>query len=263
MKSIQVLVSTMNQTDHSLLSKMNIKTDAIVINQCDRNEIEEFTYLGHKIKWISINERGVGLSRNNALMRATADIILFADDDVIYEDDYENQIIQAFEFHPDASIITFNLKSLNTDRPEYIVNKDHRLYKYNSLKYGTFRIAVKRTPILYSNIFFSLLFGGGAPFSAGEDNLFITQCLKNGLKGYASSITIGTVEQAESTWFKGYNEKYYYDRGILFAAMYQKTAKLYMFLFELKSLNKNNEIGFFKRLKIELKGINEYRNIFR
>ena len=34
-------------------------------------------YNGHQILWMSLNERGIGLSRNTALMRATADIILF------------------------------------------------------------------------------------------------------------------------------------------------------------------------------------------
>ena len=90
---LQVLISTMHQTDHSLLDKMNIQSDAIVINQCDRNEIEEFEYKGHHIQWMSLKERGVGLSRNTALMRADADIVLFADDDVIYDDGYEKKLL--------------------------------------------------------------------------------------------------------------------------------------------------------------------------
>ena len=74
---LQVLVSTMHQTDYSLLEKMNIQSDAIVINQCDRDGIERFSFpfRGHDILWMSMNERGVGLSRNNALMRATGDMI--------------------------------------------------------------------------------------------------------------------------------------------------------------------------------------------
>lgn len=75
--TLQVLVVTMHQTDHSLLEKMNIQSDAIVVNQCSRNEVEWFMYNGHQILWMSLNERGIGLSRNTALMRATADIILF------------------------------------------------------------------------------------------------------------------------------------------------------------------------------------------
>ena len=93
---LQVLVSTMHQTDHSLLDKMNIQTDAIVVNQCDRNENEVFDHKGHQIQWLSFNERGVGLSRNTALARGTADILLFADDDVVYNDDFHKTLIDFF-----------------------------------------------------------------------------------------------------------------------------------------------------------------------
>ena len=101
---MQVLVATMHQTDHSLLEKMNIQSDAIVVNQCNRNEVERFMYNGHQILWMSLNERGIGLSRNTALMRATADIILFADEDVRYKDGYAQVIESAFEKNRNADM---------------------------------------------------------------------------------------------------------------------------------------------------------------
>ena len=102
--SIQVLVSTMNQKDHSLLDKMNIQSDAIIINQTNKDEIEIFDYKGYKIKWISMNQRGIGLSRNTALMNATADIILFADDDIEYFNNYSENIVNAFLNYSKADI---------------------------------------------------------------------------------------------------------------------------------------------------------------
>ena len=44
MGRVQVLVAAMNQIDHSLLSKMNIQSDAIVANQCSFNSIERFKW---------------------------------------------------------------------------------------------------------------------------------------------------------------------------------------------------------------------------
>ena len=64
--TIQVLVAAMNQDDHSLPQKMNLKCDAIIGNQCNRNSIEESEWKGNKIKYLNFNERGVGLNRNNA-----------------------------------------------------------------------------------------------------------------------------------------------------------------------------------------------------
>lgn len=74
---IQVLVATMNQTDHSLLNKMNIRTDAIIGNQCDRNEIEDFVWNGHKVKYLSFAERGVGLNSNSILVFSVFDDLLY------------------------------------------------------------------------------------------------------------------------------------------------------------------------------------------
>lgn len=254
--TIEVLISTMYQTDHSLLERMNIQTDAIVVNQCEENKIEDFEYNGHKIKWISLRERGVGLSRNTALMRSKADVCLFADDDVVYEDGYGEKVLAAFEQKKKAALIAFNLKSMNPNRPEKIIQKTHRMHWYNCLKYGSFRIAIKREKIIKANIVYSLLFGGGARYQAGEDNLFITQCLQKKLRGYASSYHIGTVKQEESTWFRGYNEEYYQDRGALFYAMYGKRAKAILFLFELR--NKERTFPFFKRLHLGKIGIKKF-----
>ena len=42
MGKIEVLVAAMNQTDYSLLERMNIQTDAVVVNQANSDSMEEF-----------------------------------------------------------------------------------------------------------------------------------------------------------------------------------------------------------------------------
>lgn len=256
--SLQVLVSTMHQTDTSLLDRMNICTEAIVINQCDRNEVLSFEHRGHTVRWLSLQERGVGLSRNSALARATADILLFADDDVTFDDGYREAVTNFFEKHPKVGLAVFNLTSLNPDRPEYIVEKDHRLKWHNCLRYGAFRIAVRRECLVHNNIWFSLLFGGGAIYQAGEDNLFITDCIQAGICCMASKETIGVVKQEVSTWFKGYDEKYYRDRGALFAALYGRLGYFVLFLFEIRKKRLASGLGCRRRLKLGYAGIKEY-----
>lgn len=260
---LQVLVSTMHQTDHSLLERMNIQSDAVVVNQCDENCIEEFTYEGHKIKWYSLCDRGVGLSRNTALMHADADVVLFADDDVVYEDGYADAVLDFFKKYLSAKLATFNLQSLNSKRPEHLDTKTHKLRFWNCLRYGAFRIAVRRDAVVSANIFYSLLFGGGAPFQAGEDNLFLTQCLQKGLCIYAVKTQIGTVKQEESTWFSGYNEKYYHDRGALFAAMYGKYSNLMICLIELKNCRREGTVPFNQRLQNEFSGIRKFKKTIK
>lgn len=222
---IQVLVAAMHQTDRSLPEKMNIKTDAIIGNQCDRNEVEEFEWNGHKIKYLSFAERGVGLNRNNALMRADADICLFADDDMVYEDDYVETVLKAFEENPKADVIVFNL--IEPVPTRFIIQKPSKVGYLNYLRYGTARVAFRLKSVRDSGIYFNQCFGGGTEHSHGEDNIFLTDCLKKKLKIYAVPKYIAKLtEERESSWDCGYNDKYIKDQGALYRAISHKWWKL-------------------------------------
>ena len=81
----------MHQSDFSKIKEMNIKSDVIFANQCDHTSYEELEFDGHTAKMISTATRGVGKNRNLALIYASADICLFADDDVTYDDGAEEK----------------------------------------------------------------------------------------------------------------------------------------------------------------------------
>lgn len=254
---LQVLISTMNQENYSILDRMNIESDAIVINQCDKNKFEEFKYKGNNIKFISLNEKGVGLSRNNALMRADSDICVFADDDVEYVKNYKEIICQAFEKNPKADFIVFNVPSTNKSRKDYIIKKWSRIYRFNCLRYGTYRFAIRTSSIRKKNINFSLLFGGGAKYSCGEDSLFIYECITKGLRVYASPNIIGSVSHETSTWFKGYNEKFFVDKGAFFTCLSKKFSKLLclQLLIRHKWMYKDGNLTFKEAYKFMKNGI--------
>lgn len=107
--TLQVLVAAVDQKDAALPRTLNLQSDAIIGNQCDRNSIEVMDYNGHEIIYLNFKERGVGLNRNNAFMRASADIVLFADDDMRYVAHYPDIVRKAFAAYPDADVILFNL----------------------------------------------------------------------------------------------------------------------------------------------------------
>lgn len=86
--TLQVLLSTMNQKNFNLVKKMNIQTNTIIINQCDKNSKDKIIYKGNEINMLSYEERGLSVSRNKALKYAQSDICLIADDGLIYVDNY-------------------------------------------------------------------------------------------------------------------------------------------------------------------------------
>lgn len=222
---IQVLVAAMHQNDHSLLEKMHLKTDAIIANQCENNSIEDFEWNGNHIRYLNFAERGVGLNRNNALMRATGDVCLFADDDMVYEDDYVEKVERSFKQYPDADVIIFNLIEPSVTR--YVIKKPYKVGLLNYLRFGTARVAVRLRSIREKGIFFNLCFGGGTEHRHGEDNIFLTDCLNNGLKMYAVPEYIATLtEERASTWDIAYDDKYFLDQGALYKKISPKLWKL-------------------------------------
>ena len=222
---IQVLVATMNQTDHSLIEKMNICTGAIVGNQCDHNFVETVEQNNQTVTYYNFAERGVGLNRNNTLMRADADVCLFADDDMVYEDNYTEIVEKAFTENPKADVLVFNLKEKIPKRK--LITRKSKVGYLNYLRYGTARIAVRLDSVKKHGIYFNQCFGGGTEHCHGEDNLFLNACLKNGLKIVAVPNYIATLtEERESSWNNGYDEKYIKDQGVLFRTLSRRWWRL-------------------------------------
>ena len=222
---VQVLVAALNQSNHSLLERMNIQSDVIVGNQCDENSIEKFIYNGFSAIYLNFSERGVGLNRNNALMRADADYCLFADDYMVYIDNYPQIVINAFNKNPKADILIFNIKEKKSSR--YVITKKTKVGYLNYLRYGTARIAIKLEKVKNKGIYFNQCFGGGTEHCHGEDNIFLSDCLKEGLKIYAVPITIAELkEDRKSTWNNGYDKKYLAEQGCLYKTISHRLWKL-------------------------------------
>lgn len=221
---VQVLASVMNEEPLTLIRRMGLDSDAVIINQCDRLGLEELEYKGHRIRFFSFPDRGVGRSRNEAILRADGDICLFSDADVVYEPGYAEAIAAEFERRNDADMILFNV-TVEEPRRTYHITQRKRVRWYNCGRYGSVSFAVRRESLLASGVMFSLLFGGGARYGNGEDSLFLKEFMDKGFSVYTAPVTIGREMAAgESTWFRGYNEKFFYDRGVLYRHLYGRLA---------------------------------------
>lgn len=252
---VQVLVSAMNQDPKTLVEKMNLSSDAVIINQCDREDKERFTFRDREIVCYSFPERGVGKSRNSALKRADRDICLFSDEDIVYTDDYEEKIIQEFEHNPKADMLVFNIE-VEESRRTYFNTERKRVHLYNCGRYGAVSFAFRTDKLKESGVEFSLLFGGGAKYSNGEDSLFIKEFISKGYRVYTAPVTIGREEAGESTWFQGYTEKFFFDRGVLYTFLYGGLALLMALRFLIAHKDKMcRDISFQKAFSIMRKGI--------
>ena len=255
---VEVLVAAMGQVDHSLLDRLNIGSDVIVGNQCDVNGVEDFLYRGHRARYLSFAERGVGLNRNNALMRATGDVCLLADDDMRYVDDYVGIVLKAFGDNPDADVIIFNL--IEKDVSRYVIKKKFRVGGRNFMRFGAARIAFRRRSVTKQGISFNLHFGGGAEYGNGEDALFLADCLAKGLRVVAVPVYIAELtEERGSTWFRGYDVKYFMDKGALFACMSRRWAWFFSLQYCIRHRGKfRKEMSWLGAYGLMVRGISEF-----
>lgn len=245
---LQVLVAAVNKDAKTLAESMNLKTNAVIVNQCDWYSYEEFLRGNGRVQCFSMKERGVGLNRNTALLHATGDIVLFSDEDIRFYDDYEEEVLSAFAGNPDADLITFNFK-VHESRTTYYNSEERRIRWHNYGRYPTFAVAARLEALRKANVSFSLLFGGGAKYSNGEDSIFIRDCLKKGMKAVAVPVTIGKEVPRPSTWFNGYTEKFFFDRGVLYQYLYGKMA----LPFAIRFLVKHRNIMFQEEYPIDIK----------
>lgn len=262
---LQLLLSVLNFNNRNDVIKhvatRNIKSDLIVVNQSDFMGEEEWNSNGRSINFISMSNKGVGLSRNTALIHSKSEIVMFVDDDETFLDDYENKILDAFKKYPKADAIIFNVTSNNLARPSAHINKFHRVRWYNFMRYGAYQIAIKRESIMSKNISFSTFFGGGCKYGSGEDSLFLSTILDNGLTIYASPDIIATVEQKSSTWFKGYDKKYFFDRGVLYTQIFKFPRLIGLIQLIRKRKSLGDTVSFCDKFKCFCEGVHEGSNL--
>jgi glycosyltransferase involved in cell wall biosynthesis len=264
MTYIQALISTMNRKNKDdiriLLDKMHIESDCVVVNQCDRNEVDSMKYKDYEITIVCSTMRGLSRSRNLALKYARADIIVMVDDDIQCVDGYSEKIIEAYNKIHDADVITF--KAINGKKYFREIKKLNKILVH---KVSSIEITIRLNTI--NGIRFDETFGtGSGHFSHGEETIFLTDCLRSGKNiYYYPTKTLKLLEdERPSTWFMGYNEKYFIDQGALYYRLSKYLVYFYILQFAIRKfkLYKAN-FGMITALYYMLKGIGEYKNIVK
>ncbi len=266
---LQILVSAVNKDPHRLINSMDIASDAIIVNQLIGDEVpagvvpgdQEYEFDEFKARILNRQEKGVGLSRNTALEAADHEIIQFGDDDIVYDEGYAETIVAEFDAHPEADVLVFNVKA--QEGRETYWNRDYaRVSALNYGRYPAYAICARRQKLIDSGVRFSLLFGGGAPYMNGEDSLFLHDCLKAGLAVYRTDAELGKERPGESTWFKGYTDKFFFDRGVLYHFLYGRMAKLLGFRFLFNHRNDFcSEKGLWRSYRLLCDGIKHGRSL--
>ena len=261
----EVLLSAMHLDDENYIDSLNIHSDCVVINQCDRKcsrTVKHISPSGQEtdVTYIETQERGLSKSRNMAIDNASESICILCDNDVEYVSDYDRIINRAFADHPDADVIVFFIKRPERSKPVYAAPK--KMGYLSVLKIFSPEIAFRRERI--SGIRFNEMFGAGAKYFMGEENLFLYDCLKHRKKIVYVPEMIASVREEESTWFKGYDSAFFVSRGANYAAMSKAFSVILILQFALRKRKLySKDTGTASALALMFKGRREYLDTVR
>lgn len=256
--NIQTLVATMdNNGIGRLLKNNNVTGKYVVVNQTDKDGIKN-TKNG---VIIYSSERGLSKSRNLAISESNMPISLLSDDDIYYMDGYRTIIAEAYNRHPDADIIAFSVKYQDRTKTKHMF-KEGRVGYLKSLGISSVQISFLTESIKANDIKFDESFGAGSVYNFGEENIFLYDCLKRKLKIYYVPMTIATIMNTrDSSWFRGYNEKYLATRGATYSRMSKKMAFALILQFAIRKqgILKPNGYNIKESIKIMLLGAKKYQ----
>lgn len=264
MSRIEVLVTTMHQSDFNKYLQMNLQTDAVLANQTNENGYSETVINGCAVKMVSTDSRGSSRNRNIAMAHANqkAEYVLFSDDDLVFVDGYEQIILDEFEKHPEAEAIKFNIHDLSLTRKISMrrIERFEKATRRNMSSSGVWGLVIKRDALRRYNLHFHENFGPGTENFCGEDTIFLMEMLDKKVQLFRSPVDIAGIDQTESTWFQGHNERYFTTAGMVLGTVYPKMSYLLVIRSAFKAYQrKDSGMSFMKILSCYYQGIRHYR----
>lgn len=208
--------------------------------------------LRNDVKVFELNGKGLSRNRNNCINHATADICLIGDDDIVYNAAEIEKLITYYKTHDDVDLVTckFSTNGKGKTYPKEACNLKKRPKNFNI---SSIEISFRRKSV-QGFVAFNELMGLGAPRTdAGEDDLFIFECLRSNLNCWFIPISIAFHAGKTTGIEKGGNPKVIFSKGILMRIYHPKTFFL-RYLWLARSIRINHHVSFFATLLILLKG---------
>ena len=260
-EKIEVIMSCLNLQDDSIFLDSNIQSNILIINQCDSTSYKTFSFKdknghSHKARIFSIKQRGLSQSRNLAIDYAEGEILLIADDDEEFINNYPEIVLNAYKSNPTADLILFNIES---NRPRHKPKlKQFEVGYIDAMRACSQQITLKKSSIIKKKIRFDITMGAGTGNGGGEENKFLFDCLHSKLNLIYRPELLAKVHHKDSTWFHGYkDDNFFINRGysskkllgIFFGTLY-----IFEWSFAKYSLYRH-EISMFRAIYLQLKGL--------
>ena len=231
---IEILIATMYQTNFDFLEAMFLFSDytkfnILIVNQTTKDKILHSD--NERIKVLNVFEKGLSKSRNLALENATQKLVVFTDDDVVFQQKFDKKIIKAFNSNIEYDGFRFQfLNSQGNLAKKYPRTFQSRLSKLEILNSSSVELVFKHKSLTDAMMQFDENFGLGTEFFMGEEAIFVSDGIKKGLKiGFVPEQLVS--HSQPSTGQKTAISAIYFVQSAVF---YRIFGKMYLFWIALK-----------------------------
>lgn len=211
------------------------------------------------VLYVPSKTKGLSVSRNLALSYATADLVVFADDDIRFLPDAFQRISDAFVQLPQADILTFRYcVSPGLYRKHYPLSVKQRSL-FSIFRVSSVEVVARRESLLSKQVKFDERFGLGTAMPVSEENIFLADCLKADLQVWFYPATI--VAHPDETSGANWNSETSFARGALFKRVFGVPGLPILLLFMFKHCRKFGKIShFFTALRTACLGFVDFNS---
>lgn len=177
--TLSILVTTIDEWIDIVISKLLPQLwncDEVIISHQirDKKYLSDQNIFPDNVKYVTQESTGLSKNRNHALSYASWDICYICDDDIYFNPNFQDTILQAYEDNSDADIITFEAGNELWNKRFGLKSGKHNPFSF--LKISSIWITLKRKTIQYKKITFNENFGLGTQYPIWEEAIFLKQC---------------------------------------------------------------------------------------
>ena len=207
----------------------------IIIHQ--DSHLATFEFLNMLIKrldvvYVPLERKGLSASRNAALANSNTDYIMIMDDDVTFSIDAIYNILGEMK-KDKVDVATYYHKY--TDGNSTLKYKKAFFHnKFNIANPSSIDICINRESVLKAAVNFDESFGLGSKYPSGEEMIFLSDCLKSGLKvkRYPLEICVHPPIASGADFFTTAQKTL--AKAAMFKRVYPKSGSLFFILFMIR-----------------------------
>ena len=228
----------------------------LIINQVKTST--GFEMRSKNLRIVNVEERGISRSRNRALDHALGDLLLLTDDDVELLDGFSRTIVEAFDRHPEADMITFQSLNQDGEKRKAYSDKPFRHDLRTLMRVSSIEVALRRKSLEKKPLFFDERFGLGSQFPTGSETVFLSDALSKGfhIQYCPEAIVRHPDDSSGRALFK--NEELMKAKGAMFCRIFGWKAYAICIFF---ALRKRKETGhsLYHSVKLMYSGIDQFK----